>query len=419
MKKSEKQPFTVQENKVSKLEKYLLDNYNFRYNEVLKETEIKPKRSEIEFIGLDERKLSDIRIELSKVGFNGFKGILDDLLKSSSFAPSFNPFEDYFKNLPKWQENETDHIAKLCSYLNVKEHGWFIRMFKKHLVRTVACAMRRLDFNKHCVVFQGKQNDGKTSFIRFLAPPKLKGYYKENPPLDHKDSVLALGQNLLINLDELHDLNKADANKVKTLFSQSDTKIRNHYAIKDTLQPRYASFFGTINEREFLNDVTGNVRWLIFEVLGVKHDNGGENGYSKNIDIDLVWSQAYHLLLSGFEYNLTKDEIQEVEKMNRIYQKTTPEIDLISEYFEPSSSKTPYSFALNATAIIQAIQTVTNNQIKLGHVQVGKALTFLGFEKESIRLQSQNNPTHRYIVTSRDLKILDFLSSQYSYLATS
>lgn len=404
---------------ICKLENYLLEHYQFRYNEVTKETEFKPNQSQTPFSGIDDRQIANIRIELSKRELKGFKALLDDLLKSSSFAPSFHPFEDYFKGLLQWKKGDENHIAKLCSYIKVKEQAWFNRMFEKHLIRTVACALRKLPFNKHCFVLQGKQNDGKSSLVRFLTPAKLKDYYKENPPLDHKDSMLALGQNFLINLDELHDLNKTDANKVKSLFSLTDTKVRGHYATKDTLQPRYASFFGTINEREFLNDVTGNVRWLIFEIIEVLHDLGGVNGYAKNIDIDLVWAQAYGLLLAGESYQLTNDEIGQVERLNRAYQKTTPEIDLIAQYFRKSTLKASHSFAVTATDIMQSLQEITKNQVRLNHIQIGKAMSFLGFPKESVRLPFQDSPTYRYIVTSSNLDILNFLENHVSSLATS
>ena len=42
-----------------------------------------------------------------------------------------------------------------------------------------------------------------------------------------------------------------------------------------------------INMTEFLSDPTGNVRWIHFEI------NRIEWNYSKEVDIDTVWAQAY------------------------------------------------------------------------------------------------------------------------------
>jgi predicted P-loop ATPase len=396
-----------------KVKFYLQKKYLFRYNEVLNETEYKIKGTKQDFVPVGDREFADIQADLFEAEYKGFKAVLDVLLKSTTLSESFNPFNDYFHSLPEWKPSDPDHIGNLCSFVKTEEqHEWFERMFKKHLIRTVACALRTLSFNKHCFVFLGKQHDGKTSFFRFLAPEALKPYYKENPPLDHKDSVIALSQNLLINLDELHDLNKSDANKVKSLFSQSDTKIRSHYGVRDTMQQRYASFFGTTNEREFLNDVTGNVRWLAFTIEEILHDNGGEKGYSKNIDINKVWAQAYYYVLIGENGTLTTDEVREVEKQNKSYQRTTPEIDLIEELFEPSNKDDPKAYPVNTTDILSCLNEYTGNTIRLNSYQVTKALSYLGYKKQSVRLPYRNNPSYVFFVKTYKLEIHKILQKK-------
>lgn len=368
------------QNPLLKLERYLLAKYHFRYNEVVKEVEYRHINSGERYLPLDEeRELPEIRIDLARKGFKGYKTHLTDLVRTRSFSPSFHPFQNYFASLPAWKEGDTDYIAELCKYIRVKDQGWFNLMLKKHLVRIVACGLRKLEFNKHCFVLQSNQNDGKSFFIRFLCPPLLKEYYKENPPLDHKDSVIALGQNLIINLDELHGFNNADANKVKSLFSQTDVKVRLHYDKKDTLQPRHASFFGTINETEFLNDVTGNVRWLVFEVEEIIHDQGGEKGYVGRININDVWSQAYGLMNAGYGHQLNRQEVEEVNKRNRAYEKTFPEKELLETYFTPSSADQPNAYFVTPTDLLLAVQYMTRGGIKLNSVMMGKALKVLGF----------------------------------------
>jgi predicted P-loop ATPase len=292
-------------------------------------------------------------------------------------------------------------------------------MFKAHLLRTVACAVRLIEFNKHCFVLVGKQNDGKTYLIRHLIPDELKPYYKENPPLDHKDSVIALSQNLIINIDELADLNKADANKVKSLFSQADTKIRGHYATKDAMQVRYASFFGTTNETEFLNDATGNVRWIPFTIENINHDRGGKNGYSKNVSIDDVWSQVYALVLSGEYGILRNDELSQMERQNFDYHKTTPEIDLISQLIEPSTSDDLAALAVTNTDLLQALYLYTNKTIRFTPQGLGKALTFLKHVRASARIGSKNSAVKCYYVRTKDIHFGHLLTKEPTTSTTS
>jgi predicted P-loop ATPase len=398
------------ENIVFKLERYLKLRYEFRYNEVLKAVEYTKAKSSEDFIKLDEeRELPGVRIELAKKGFKSYKAHLSDLIKTRSFSPTFHPFKSYFESLPHWKEGDKDYIKELCKYVKVKDSEWFELMLKKHLVRTAACGLRLLDFNKHCFTLQGKQNDGKTSFIRFLSPPMLKPYYKENPPLDNKDSMIALGQNLLINLDELEGFDKTDAKKVKSLFSQTDVKVRLVYRPDDIVQPRYASFFATINELEFLNDVTGNVRWLVFEILDIIHDGGGEKGYNQNININDVWAQVYALLNTGYQYHLAKDEIEEVNKRNKNHEKSFLEKELVERHFEPAIEKEAGTYFLTSTDILQAIQIATVGSLRINPTMIGRACTALGFFKAK-------RSVYGYWMKSKNLKISEILENNLTIL---
>ena len=391
--------------KIEKIESCLKFKYAFRYNVVLKQVEFRNKeKKDSVFEALDERQENDMICELHKEKFKNFKDIFKSLVNSSAFCKAFNPFNHYFETLPKWN-GETDHIQDLCNYVVMKnkgakdhqmKHEWFSRMFKKHLVRAVACAFRILSFNKHCFTLQGKQNDGKTSFIRFLTPPILEEYYKENLDFAHKDSSFAICQNLLINLDELHNLNKQDANKVKSLFSQADNKTREHFGKRDTMQVRFASFFATTNDCEFLNDTTGNVRWLIFEVAQFLWS--GENSYKKKVDINSVWSQAYGLMKSNFECKLTDDELKTIESENRKFQVSTLEMELIQKYFQPSDEDDIYSEFMSAGDILIELQALVGNAIKVSSGQIGKALQFLGFERNRSWDKSSNNTKNGYYV---------------------
>lgn len=413
-------PSKGNQGKLTQLETYLNNRYEFRFNEVTKDSEIRMK-SEETFTAIDERFIAGLRIELQRKGFVGFKTLLDDLLKSPNFSHNFNPFKDYFESLPEWNGN--DYISELTDHIRLKDTSqrqWFNIMFKKHLMRTVACSLRLSEFNKQCFVFLGRQNDGKSYFVRYLCPKILQDYYKENPPLDHKDSVIALSQNIIINLDELSNMDKAEANKIKSLFSQSDTKVRGHYAVRDSRQQRYASFFGTTNEPEFLNDVTGNVRWLIIEIDGIQHDNAGPNGYNHRVKIDNVWAQAYTLVIRGSrkDWDLSSDEIRHVELLNKKYQRRTIEMDVVPRYFMESQKGSPDTFALTADQILKAIEQVSRVSYKLSYMNIARALTDMKIEKKSIRLPHLDYPVNRYIVTSRKKEILDFLHSTPDYITT-
>jgi predicted P-loop ATPase len=142
---------------------------------------------------------------------------------------------------------------------------------------------------------------------------------------------------------------------------------------------RKTTFWGTADKEEFLIDEQGNVRWVIVRIKSILHDEGGQKGYSKNIDMNNVWAQAYHLLKSGFRFTLTKDEIEYSEKNNKAnYMKTTLEDELILRYYVSAERGTEKSVFLTATDITLRLEEFTK---KVTLRNVGIALKKLGFEK--------------------------------------
>ena len=88
------------------------------------------------------------------------------------------------------------------------------------------------------------QNSGKTTFIRFLCPPALKNYMTENISFD-KDSLIALIENFIINLDELATFSKVEINSLKSILSKSFIKERHPFERKAKKLSRRASFIGS------------------------------------------------------------------------------------------------------------------------------------------------------------------------------
>lgn len=362
--------------------------YDFKLNTISNEIEYRLK-SENEYKELNE---NDLIIELLEAGFSGVENPLIALLKSS-FVPKHDPIKKYFEELPEWNETQPDFINQLAEYVNATEQDWFNLQFKKHLVRSVACALDLIPFNKHCFTLVGKQNDGKTSFLRFLCPPALSAYIKENLDIHNKDGRMALCQNFYINLDELANFSKYDINKTKAFFTIDKVKERLPYDRKSSNFSRRASFMASTNSSEFLTDETGNVRWLVFEINGIYHDNGGNQGYNQNIDIDLVYSQVYALLKSGYNFKLTPDEIAKSELNNKGFQITTTEEEMIQDLYKPGTENDHDDF-LTATDILNILLVETKD--KINRRNIGRAMTSLGFDLKPKFFKERNGKICNY-----------------------
>ena len=266
------------ENKYQKIVRFINENYGLRFNKISKELEIKK---------LDESKYSQLRIEdleciLYENDFSGFGAILKSILGSTTHVEEYDPLEAYLYALPIWDQTKPDYIIQLANFVDTDDNPWFRIQFKKMLVRCLACSLGLIEYNKQVFCLVGnKQNVGKTTFLRFLCPDELKSFWQENLMLQDKDSLKALASNIFILMDEVQSFGFNQLQTIKSRISLASVKMRLPYAKSETIMNRIVNFFATTNDEELLTD-DQNVRWLVFKVNSINHDNGGKNGYSKN-----------------------------------------------------------------------------------------------------------------------------------------
>jgi predicted P-loop ATPase len=363
------------------IEKKLRQKYDFRFNTLSRELEIRPKKTFSDFCVADDQTLHNLLRYLAEHDLQVSQKNLETSL-FSDFVPQYHPIELYFSSLPAW-DGQTDWIATLSNYVVAHDPVWFERMFRKMLVRSIACLFGKSD-NKHCFVLVGGQQNGKTSFLRYLCPAVLAQYFKENFKTD-KDGILALSQNWWILLDELDRLPKQVFEDLKAVFSMRFIKERPPYGRLPIQVPRIANFLGTANKRELLTDETGNIRWIIIPIWKVLLQTSDQKGY-KSVDIDKVWAQAYQLYQSGFDYELTSEELGILETKNENYKQVYIESELLTQYYElPTDANAEKGILQTSANILIRLQQLSSlNHLKLSNVR--KALTEQGYQEDFKRL---------------------------------
>lgn len=364
----------TKQSKISELQSYLLGQYDIRTNIITNTIEKRPKATDEPFTGINE---ADLKYDLYMAGYSRFDGELKAILGSYAI-PKYDPFKEYFEGLPQW-DGQTDHIKHLTTFVQTDDQRWFEQMFKKALIRMVSQALGSLQFNKQCFTFVGRQNDGKTRFLEFLVPPKLAGYYKKGYEFHGgRQSKFSLVQNFIINLDELAQFDKKDLNnEFKATLSESTVKYAPLFSSTEVAFPRRASFVASTNNPEFLTDETGSVRWVIFNVLKIHHHDGNPEGYSNQVNIDDVWAQAYTLYQDGISGELTADEINQTELLNRRFMRVTAEMELIAKHFKQAISTDGDSVFHTATTLEKYFR---EKGYKTTHIQIGRGLKMLGFQ---------------------------------------
>jgi predicted P-loop ATPase len=360
-----------------KAENYISKHYDLRFDIISNEIKLSKKDKNI----WEELNENSLYVEMQKKHLKISTGNLKAII-TSDFVPKFNPLKDYFENLPIW-DKKTDYITQYLNYVELEDgedREQFIYHFKKWCVRSVKCSTIEGYFNKQAFVLSDDakgQSIGKTTFIRYLVPNALKKYYCENLP-DDKDAIKRLGQNFIINLDELATLSRTDINKLKSMFSADEIKTRLPYGSKDVIISRVANFIGSTNMSTFLVDETGSVRWLCFIVKKINFN------YSLEFNIDNLWIQAFALSKDeNFKEAMTVEDIHMNEIRNDKFQILSPERELIPKFFEvPINTETAEH--LTSTGILNHIALWTTG-IRLTTGGIGKALPKCGFIRKKYK----------------------------------
>lgn len=316
-----------------------------------------------------------------KIGITDVSNLLE-----SNFVKETNPFTDFFHSLPHW--DGIDHITALANHVTCVDQPFWVAQFKKALVRMIACTYGGIENRIIMVLVQEAQEKGKSSFIRFLSPPALNEYYKEDPMVYDKDTEIALSQNFIWNLEELAQLNKKEVTELKAIISRQKVKQRRAYARQEESMRRIINFWGSTNKEEFLTD-TSNSRWLCFKVLNLSYDYGNYTTGKNNIDINKVWAQAWHLFKSGFIYTLSEDEREKRDISNREFETMTEEKQLMLKYLTRCNEEdTQGEFMMNAE-IHEYLVLMTNNKLRLSAERMGVSMSQLGFISRSKKVNGK------------------------------
>ena len=116
-----------------------------------------------------------------------------------------------------------------------------------------------------CVVLEGEQGCGKSSFVRRLASGPGETLYVDAPGLigmPNKDRAELIVGKWVVELAELSGLAKSETEGVKAFLTQPSDRYRAPYARVASDRHRTCVFIGTTNAQAYLNDATGNRRFL-------------------------------------------------------------------------------------------------------------------------------------------------------------
>ena len=291
----------------------------------------------------------------AKAAFNS-TAVTADLVERiiySEFIPNYNPIKQYIEKMST-KCNSTGNITALAETIKT-DTNQADKYIRKWLIGIAAA----IDYNpvRSVLALTGGQNTGKTEWFRRLLPSELKRFYAESKLDAGKDDELLMCQKLIVMDDEMGGKSKQDEKRFKELTSKRVFSLRPPYGRSNEDFNRLAVLCGTSNERDIINDLTGNTRILPVNVISINH------GAYNDIDKDELFMEAVRAYQDGESWELTRDELKELQVVSSSFEATAYERELIQKFFrllEPGE----VGIYLTATDIKDKIETRTRQQIR-------------------------------------------------------
>ena len=267
----------------------------------------------------------------------------------SDMVPAVHPLRAWLGGLRPYTADQPDWIDLVAQQVRVKPSGEEAKgdkargeelwraCFKKWFVAMVASWMKDEVVNHTVLVLVGRQGIFKTTWLDKLIPPELRAYSSKLPLSGQisKDDRLRLCENGMLNIDELDAMCGREMNIVKSLLTSTDVNERAAYGRLKERRVRLASFCASTNKREFLTDITGNRRWLPFEVESI------QNPFHTIIPYERLYALAKALVEEGiFSYWFDMEEMEVLEAHNEEFRALENEEQLLPILFDiPAEGK--------------------------------------------------------------------------------
>ena len=275
------------------------------------------------------------------------EGVLNGYLDEISMRYKKNP-PLYWVNAKRWDGvNRVNKIIDAVIPTSGFNEYLKTALIKKWLISAYAALVREDgdDFRTRGVlVFQGKQESGKSTFFRNLMGGNLDWFYNGvTLNAEIKDSLIEANSFWIVELGEIENTTKRNLSALKAYLTNNKTVIRMPYARKKETIWRRTVYCGDVNQDEFLYDQTGNTRFWSIPVEKLLDIS--------DIDMQQMWAEVRYLYekaiinkekyiwwLSPVEVELLNESNSDFEIRDSIEDLIGSKLDWGSDYLVP---KTP------------------------------------------------------------------------------
>ena len=216
---------------------------------------------------IDDLIIREIRAYIAtKYKLDYKKSDIADILEVVAGEHSYNPLKDYLEsceNEYKELVNQRDPFDILRHYLNIKDDEYnriIVDLFFRGAVAKVFDPSIKFDF---VLDLTGRQGVGKTQFFEGLFTHK---YFTTVETFTDKDDKARMVRNWCVFDDEMVASKKASFSELKKFITETKLEFRPPYASSDRRLPKSFIIVRATNDHDYLNDLTGERRFLVSEV---------------------------------------------------------------------------------------------------------------------------------------------------------
>jgi predicted P-loop ATPase len=373
------QSFTKSESIVDNIRIHLRHTYSLKRNIITRKIENNGKI-------LDENDLNTMFLD-AKVLHNELTADLFLKVIFSNNTQNYNPLLDWFENNKAEPQGVID--AFFGSF-NTSDDICYLG--KKWLVGVIS-AIHGVHSPLMLILAGEKQGTGKTEAFRRMLPTELRQYYAESKLDAGKDDEILMTQKLIIMDDEMGGKSKKESKRLKELTSKQTFTLREPYGKMNVDLNRLAVLCGTTNDMQILNDPTGNRRLIPIQIRSIDYKKYNE------VDKRLLLIEAYNLWKSGYEWQLTSEDVESMQQNNNKFEEFSIEYELINKYFRiPNES---WLIEMSATEIKIHLEDKSKQKISLK--RIGMELKRMGFESTIKKVNGKTIQVYSVMETTQNI----------------
>lgn len=216
-----------------------------------------------------------------------------DAIKNVSMRNRFHPVRDILDSL-QWDGSERIR-SLLPDYLGVEDTEYQCQIMRLWMLGAVARVYEPGCKFDYTMIFTGPQGLGKSTFLKMMA--LNDAWFNDSlDSLDSDKAAQSLMGSWIVELAELKSLARTagGVESVKRFLTAVQDKYRVPYERRADIFLRQCVFAGTTNKSDFLQDETGNRRFLIIQT-GVSKPEKSLFVSEAIEDMKAAWAQAVHI----------------------------------------------------------------------------------------------------------------------------